>query len=161
MHYPAVLVRKGPTQRRVPYPVYNETDSTRHGGTATNGILFPSARVKLQTVDGTSTRSSVGEMSWKDAACYRPRAAASTATRLRAVKNVFNPINAIAYTGANFNDGASGSSHRTGPTLCWVMVRFALSARTSRWRTDALRPVRTAAKLLNLITESLSLPTAF
>jgi prepilin-type processing-associated H-X9-DG protein len=56
----------------------------------------------------------VGELSWKDANCFRSWSRGFNSNASPAVKNVVNPINAIAYDNTNFNDVSFGSPHSGG-----------------------------------------------
>ncbi len=64
--------------------------------------------------DGTSNTFLVGEISWKDANCYRPWVRGTSTNTAASSKNINYGINVQRYTSGNFNDVSFGSDHPGG-----------------------------------------------
>jgi prepilin-type N-terminal cleavage/methylation domain-containing protein len=120
MHYPAVMGPKGTIPLTSPAQTYNVTSTSpaTHGGFSNHGILTIDSKSKLANIpDGSSNTLMVGEMSWKDAACYRPWSRgwdAGSTNATPAGKNVVDGLNVTAYNGTGFNDVSFGSDHNGG-----------------------------------------------
>jgi prepilin-type N-terminal cleavage/methylation domain-containing protein/prepilin-type processing-associated H-X9-DG protein len=114
-HYPGVAGPKGVNPQTGAN--YNATNPTgKHGGFSHHGILGPNFKVTMaDIVDGTSNTLLVGELSWKDANCYRPWTRGWDSEAMASAKNVTNPLNTTPYDGSNnFNDVSFGSQHGGG-----------------------------------------------
>jgi hypothetical protein len=86
-----------------------------HGAYSLNGPLGVNTQYAFRDfTDGTSNTMMVGEISWKNANCYRSWMRGATGGAASSTKNVVNAINAQAYTSNNFNDVSFGSEHPGG-----------------------------------------------
>ena len=91
-HYPGVAGPKGTNPQTG--AAYATTGGTQ-GGVSHHGVLGPNTKVALGGVtDGTSNTLMVGELSWKDANCYRPWTRGWDSDAMASAKNVVTAPNA-------------------------------------------------------------------
>jgi prepilin-type processing-associated H-X9-DG protein len=113
-HYFGVMGPRGtnPTTNAT----YANISGASHGAVATQGILGINTKTRMVDVtDGTSNTLLVGEISYKDANCYRVWTRGWDGNASGTAKNVVNAINAVPYNGSNnFNDVSFGSQHGGG-----------------------------------------------
>jgi prepilin-type processing-associated H-X9-DG protein len=93
-------------------------------GSFTNlGILGVNTRTKLVDItDGTSNTLMLGELSWKDAAAYRPWTRGWDGNACNSAKGIssVSGLNASPYNGSNnFNNVSLGSPHSGGCTVAY------------------------------------------
>jgi len=116
-HYMGVMGPRGTNPAtNAAYNAVTTPTAASHGAVSRQGILGPNTRVTLTGItDGTSNTLMVGEISWKDANCYRVWTRGWDGNASGMAKNVVNPINATPYNGSNnFNDVSFGSPHTGG-----------------------------------------------
>ncbi|MEX1042635.1 MAG: DUF1559 domain-containing protein [Pirellulaceae bacterium] len=116
MHYYGVLGPKG--QNIQTGNDYQLDTLGGQGGASLQGFFQWKKKMRFADItDGTSNTLAIGEMSWKDAGCFRPWARGGElqdgGVHSASAKNVFHAINAVAYTAAatNWNDASFGSQH--------------------------------------------------
>ena len=118
-HYYGVM---GPTGLKADGSQYNEfTGAPGHGDFGIQGMLHRDSRKALRDVtDGASNTLFVAEMSFdrdtggRENISYRAWVRGSHTNTIGGCKNVENPINAVGYQQANFNDISFGSNHEGG-----------------------------------------------
>jgi prepilin-type processing-associated H-X9-DG protein len=110
-HYYAVLGPRGTNPDTGAAYTPTPTPAT-HGAISQNGVLGVNTRFRMaDVIDGTSNTLLVGEISWKDANCYRTWTRGWDGGASASAKNVVNALNTQAYTSNNFNDVSFGSQH--------------------------------------------------
>ncbi len=115
IHYQGVMGPRG--TNAASGTAYTTAGAATHGPVSRHGILGPNSAVKLSggIVDGTSNTLMIGEISFHNAACYRPWTRGWDGNAMGVAKNVVNPINSTPYNGSNnFNDVSFGSPHTNG-----------------------------------------------
>ena len=115
LHYYANMGPKGTNPATgAAYGVY--AGNPIHGIISRQGPFAPNSRTPLGALtDGTSNTFLIGEISWKDANCYRVWSRGWDGGALTSAKNVVYPINAQKWTTVgNFNDVSFGSQHSAG-----------------------------------------------
>jgi len=112
---------------------YTNVAGASHGAISRQGVLGVDTKVRFaDIIDGTSNTIAVGEISWKDANCFRPWTRGWDQNASSSAKNVVAGIGAQAYTANNFNDVSFGSQHTGGAMflLCDGSVKFLSSTTT-------------------------------
>ena len=86
-----------------------------HGWIPKQGLLGVNEALPLsRATDGTSTTLMIGELSWKDANCYRPWTRGWDGNAAAAAKTTIYAIGSTPYTVNNFNHVTFGSNHAGG-----------------------------------------------
>jgi prepilin-type N-terminal cleavage/methylation domain-containing protein/prepilin-type processing-associated H-X9-DG protein len=116
-HYVGVMGPKGTAPGGAAYPNSYGTNFP-HGGFSKAGIMLAGESVKMRDIfDGTSNTFIIGELSWKEANCYRiwlRGCISGSGGHCPSTKNIFTAINSTPYNGSNFNDVSMGSMHAGG-----------------------------------------------
>lgn len=121
-HYIGIMGPRGQIPGRPTGTVYEYSLGGSFGGPAKQGTLGVNSKVSLAKItDGTSSTLMLGELSWRNANCFRvwTRGYFTAGGSATSCKNVRNPIGSTPFNGSNnFNDVSFGSDHPGGAMFC-------------------------------------------
>jgi prepilin-type N-terminal cleavage/methylation domain-containing protein len=136
-HYIGVMGPRGQIPGRPAGTVYEYSLGGQFGGPAKQGTLGVNSRVPIAKItDGTSSTLMLGELSWRDANCFRvwTRGYFSAGGSATSCKNVRNAVRSTPFNGTNnFNDVSFGSDHPGGTTFCKADGSVAFLDESIQW----------------------------